>query len=299
MKRESFIIVLLALLMMPTLTFAQDYSALDRFEFGIFGGVGMYMGPNANAAGVVQVPRYTQPDEKYSNPGIETFGFSAGYRYDLRWQFKLQTMRQRVGFDEIIPTSNPNRDDTRHLYYNAMWHVDFMAEFNILRYGAEMHRGQSVYNIVPFVGLGCGSTFYNANATLRTKREGDILYGTVYPRVGQQLEDKNGDGKYTEVAGKMDVNAAMYIPVSTGVKWRINDNVQIKGTFQYNLYFQDSAKKENPTLNSNLHGGTTFFPGDKIYGSVVGQHHNFMLSLGAVVNFGRWDENLAKKNIKY
>lgn len=302
MKRGYFVIILLALIGLPTIVVAQEQGSLDRFEFGVYGGLGMYVGPNEATKGWKQVPMHIQDATKYENPGIETFGFSVGYRYDLRWQFKLQATRQRMGFDEIIPISDPKREDNRHLYYNAMWHLDAMAEFNILRFGPEIHRGQSVYNIVPFVGLGYGITVYNQNATLRTKRDGLGELGAKYPRVGYTLSQDDKD-KFT-IAEKAPTNLAMYIPIATGVKWRINHNVQIKGTFQYHLYFQNPDKSDKiadwtPKINSNICGGTLNTSGDKIYGGVVGSHHNFMFSLGAIVNFGRWFDDLAKKNMNF
>lgn len=298
MKRGYFVIILLALIGLPTIVFAQEQGSLDRFEFGVYGGLGMYVGPNEAAKGILQVPRYIQNEDNYKNPGIETFGFSVGYRYDLRWQFKLQATRQRMGFDEVTNPINNHK----YLYYNAMWHLDAMAEFNILRFGPEMRPGQSVYNVVPFVGLGYGLTFYNENATLRTKRDGLGDIGAKYPRVGRNLlqDDK---GKFT-IAEKANTNLAMYIPMALGVKWRINHNVQIKGTFQYHLYFQNPDKSDKiadwtPKINSNICGGTLNTSGDKIYGGVVGSHHDFMLSLGVVVNFGVWLEDLAKKNVNF
>lgn len=297
MKRGSFI-VLLALLCMPTLVLGQEQGSLDRFEFGAYAGLGMYIGPNKDVLGAQHVQAYTGRSN-LNWPGIESFGFSVGYRYDLRWSFKLQTMRQRVAFEELIPT--PTRTN-KYIYYNAMWHLDAMAEFNILRMGPEMRPGQDVYNIVPFVGLGYGLTFYNENATLRSTRMQGEFEGTRYPRVGYNLL-KDDNGKFT-VAEKAKTNLAMYVPVAAGVKWRINGNVQLKGTFQYNLYFQQADKSDKydswtPTINSNLCGGTELTESDKIYGGVVGNHHNFMLSLGVVVNFGEWDEVLSKKNVRY
>lgn len=292
MKKGCFVFILLALMAMPTFVFGQEQGSLDRFEFGTYAGIGFYFGPGKDIKNVQQIQAYTGRSD-LGWPGIESFGFSATYRYDLRWQFKLQTMRQRMAFEEQAAAN------TKHIYYNAMWHLDAMAEFNILRFGKEMMSVNDVYNIVPFVGLGYGFTFYNEDATLRTTRKHGEFWGSKYPRVGYSLLDKDGDGKFTD-AEKANVNVAMYIPVAAGVKWRINGNVQLKGTIQYHLYLQEAAKEgKTPIINGNICGGTKIAAGDKLYGGVVGSHHNLMLSLGVIVNLGEWDEDLTKKNVNY
>ena len=302
MKKGCFVIVMLVLMAMPTFVFGQAQGTLDRFEFGIYPGLGFYVGPNKDVLGVQHIQAYAgRSTLKW--PGIESFGFSVGYRYDLRWNFKLQTMRQRMAFEEVVKQPTRNRKD---LYYNAMWHVDAMAEFNILRHGKEMMPLHDVYSIVPFVGLGYGLTVYNEEATLRNNpaqgdpnKEGKDYEGTRYPRVGYNMLDNDGDGKFTNPE-KAKTDLAMYIPIAAGVKWRIGNNVQLKGTVQYHMYLQGAAKEGvAPKINSNICGGTLLAPNDKVYGAVVGSHHNIMLSLGVIVNLGEWDEDLTKKNVNY
>ena len=178
MKRGYFVIILLALIGLPTIVFAQEQGSLDRFEFGVYGGLGMYVGPNEAAKGILQVPRYIQNEDNYKNPGIETFGFSVGYRYDLRWQFKLQATRQRMGFDEVTNPINNHK----YLYYNAMWHLDAMVEYNILNYGNVMMPKQKIYNVVPYVGMGFGLAFFNKYAELRSSYMAGKNIGKMYTK---------------------------------------------------------------------------------------------------------------------
>jgi hypothetical protein len=37
-----------------------------------------------------------------------------------------------------------------------MWHLDAMAEYNILSLGNMMMANQGIYNVVPYVGFGLG-----------------------------------------------------------------------------------------------------------------------------------------------
>ena len=87
----------------------------------------------------------------------------------------------------------------------------------------------------------------------------------------------------------------MYIPVSVGVKWRVNDNVQLKGTFQYQLYFSNN---KFGGLSSNLEGATyvdaplantrpSFENLDK---HITGYNHDCIFSISAIFNFGQWYE---------
>lgn len=293
MKKGSFIVILLAMICLPTSIFAQHDFSVDRLEFGVYGGLGFYVGPRHGDMQLTQV--YDIAHLKLNNlqgtnwPGIETFGFSVGYRIDTRWQVQLQTFRQRTCFT--------NQD--QHLYYNAMWHLDAMAEFNILQYGAEMRPELGVYNIVPYVGLGYGITMYNAEATLRTTRKNGIV-GSMYPAVGFK---KDSVGKYIK-GEHIPTNLAMYIPIACGVKWRFHQNVQLKAQFQYQMYIQQKDKSiEDPSwtpiFNSSIEGSSAGTQPDKIYGRVVGDHHNFMFSLGLIVNFGSWHENLRKSNVRF
>ena len=293
MKKGSFIVVLLAMICLPTSIFAEHTFSVDRLEFGIYGGLGFYVGPR-DFEGVTHVQAYDALYFKLNNiagmnwPGIETFGFSVGYRIDSRWQVYLQTTRQRVEFAEQLSSG------LRPYYYNAMWHLEAMAEYNILNYGLEMRRHQGIYNVVPFVGLGYGITMYNAEATMRYDGHSGEFINTRYPKVGFKTEQNTTTTKKELVA--VPTNLSMYIPVAVGVKWRINSNVQLKGAFHYQLHFQSPKTGK---INSNLEGGTPHVQADKIYGKVVGGYHNCLFSLGAVINFGSWREDNINSNIDF
>ena len=97
-----------------------------------------------------------------------------------------------------------------------------------------------------------------------------------------------------------ELAVGLYIPMAFGVKWRINDNVQMKGTFQYQLYF---SNKGEGGLNSNLEGAScaNFYANsenlqnrptfDQLNKYVVGRNHDCLFSISAIFNLERWQED--------
>jgi hypothetical protein len=294
MNKGKFWLVLLVLFMPMVVNVASAASDfrqhLDRLEFGVSAGVGFYVGQSNPVAGsdITRVQSYDALGfgEKATLkwPGIETFGFQVGYRFDTHWHVKLQTTRQRLCFAEY----QNNDPKSRCVYYNAMWHLDAMAEYNILALGNVMAPKQGLYNVVPYVGFGLGITMFNKEATLRSNYTGTDV-NTYYPSVGSK--QVNGNWEPGEVA------VGLYIPVAFGVKWRINDNVQLKGTFQYQLYFSNATPGG---LNSNLEGGSYVYgyanadqrpKFDELNKQVVGANHDCLFSISAIFNLGKWFED--------
>lgn len=303
-------LMVLAMAMFTSRAQAANEVQIDRFEFGVSAGIGFYVGQHDPlGTGVVsRVQAYDvlgfaeKPDLGW--PGIETFGFSVGYRFNPFWHIKAQTTRQRVCYAEYLNDNN----ETRNIYYNAMWHTDVMAEYNLLPYGLS-EGGARVRKFTPYLGFGLGVTVFNKDAHLRKiyDHSGPMdnfgstgcIY-TCYPRVGQQqVYDNAGNVSWT----KAETACALYIPVAVGVKWRINDNIQLKGTFQYQLFF--SGNKPGG-LNSNIEGGSfvkvnlSDIPADKMNGrptfdqlhkQIVGANHDCLFSISAIFNFGKWYED--------
>ena len=323
MNKCKFLVVLVALFMPMWMTMASAADirqSMDRWEFGASAGVGFYVGQE-DPTGSGQYSRVMSYDavgfgdkSTLGWPGIETFGFMLGYRFDTRWHVKVQATRQRLCYAEYRKMADkPLIDDpaTRNIYYNAMWHVDVMAEYNLLSLGNVMMAKQGLYNVVPYIGFGFGVTAYNKESTLRKVYNYDgpmnnfgskgAIY-TCYPRVGYKQEYDNKQNLSWKPA---ETACALYIPVAFGVKWRVNDNVQLKGTFQYQLYF--ASNKERTSLSGNLEGGSfskvnldipdnkNTLPGrptfDDMSQHVVGYSHDCLFSLTAIFNLGKWYED--------
>ena len=298
MNKCKFLVVLVALFMPMWMTMASGASNarehLDRFEFGLSAGVGFYVNQedplNNDQFSRIHVYDVLGFGEKtnWGWPGIETFGFMFGYRIDTRWHVTLQTTRQRICFAEYAQGS-----DLKNVYYNAMWHVDAMAEYNILPLSNVMMSKRGMYNVVPYVGFGLGLTMYNPVATLRAQEErnsmGEPYYekrGSMYPRVGSIPVAYDVEKRKVTEWGPNPVDCAFYIPVAVGVKWRANDNIQLKATFQYNFYSRSNL--EGASYNENYAPNS---PTVEQLSEHVGISHDCLFSLTAIFNFGKWYED--------
>ena len=298
MNKSKFLVVLVALFMPMWITVASGASNarehLDRFEFGLSAGVGFYVNQedplNNDQFSRIHVYDVLGFGEKtnWGWPGIETFGFMFGYRIDTRWHVKLQTTRQRICFAEYAQGS-----DLKNVYYNAMWHVDAMAEYNILPLSNVMMSKRGMYNVVPYVGFGLGLTMYNPVATLRAQEErnsmGEPYYekrGSMYPRVGSIPVAYDVEKRKVTEWEPNPVDCAFYIPVAVGVKWRANDNIQLKATFQYNFYSRSNL--EGASYNENYAPNS---PTVEQLSEHVGISHDCLFSLTAIFNFGKWYED--------
>ena len=313
MSKTKVLAVLVMLVSLPIGMFADFRENLDRLEFGASAGVGFYVGqqnPVASRPDLLRIQSYDAVGfgdrGTLKWPGIETFGFNLGYRFDTRWHLVAQAVRQRVCFAEY--DREERGSEVRGLYYNAMWHVDAMAEYNLLRYGNKMQPESGVYNVVPYVGLGIGCTMYNQTATLRAVNSticaADKDINTWQPMVGKLYKGKDEKGNVVKEKGEIGVG--LYIPMAFGVKWRINDNVQLIGSFQYQMYLSGTG---NGGLNSNITGGTAaeYYQGhaamkpevinniknrrayEMLDKKTIGSH-DCMFSISAVFNLERWHE---------
>ncbi|MBO4986848.1 MAG: outer membrane beta-barrel protein [Paludibacteraceae bacterium] len=216
MKKSTFILVLL-MVFAPLFVNAQT----QNVEFGLQVGAGFFMGNENPANGYTRTHEFAWMRDSEGMPAFETFGGTVRYRFDNRWALQGQAMRQRTRFKE----SAENQD---LYFYNSMWNVDLMAEFNILKYGFVENRNAKIYTITPYVATGIGTSLYNKTATYRWGMN-DGEQNTPFPAVKAK-----------------DLAAALYIPFAAGLKVRMASNWQLKVACQYNLY----------VLNGNLDGST-------------------------------------------
>ena len=305
MKRSSFLVLMLAFACVPTMMFADFREQMDRFELGLSAGVGFYVAPRNPVAGNEALYRIHSYDALYLKqghggtfkwPGIETVGGSLGYRFDTRWTLRAQATGQRIHFIETNTQYEGSVCNETYTYYNALCHLDAIAEFNILNYGNVMQPEMGLYNVTPYVGLGLGMTFYNKDATIRSAIPGgsNLEQSSTYPIVGSK----------NKLTGKKDLGVAAYIPAVFGVKWRINDYVQLKGAFQYQIYLTKGnleggcpiggetmngvkvvKNQESKSVNLNAIGRPTF---DEM---TSGVYHDCIFSLSVIANLGKWYED--------
>jgi hypothetical protein len=343
-----FVVLALSLPMFVSVAEAQVKSTrFDRFEFGVLGGVGFYQShvhDNTRFGdGIFRIQGYDAVTFNNNGlatlnvPGIETFGGSVGYRFNTMWNLRLSATRQRVNFAEYhtyIDTKLDRNEThrTRFIYYNAMWHVDAMAEYNILPYGLRTIGSGNIYNFTPFLGVGAGVTMFNEQASLRkiyeyngpldrnkTGNPDGKIY-TSFPRVG--YKQVYADGDTVPSWQKAEMAYALYIPFALGLKWRLNPHFQLKAAFQYNMYISIGDGKLG---NTNLDGGalavsdydhitkSVLLPEGEYYkpryggnlrptfdelphDRAVANNHNCMFTVSLIVNFAEWYED---RVIKY
>lgn len=235
MKKSIFFFVLVLLL--SSFANAQTHN----IELGLQAGAGFFLG-DKNPMGVSRAYEFAWVPETKEFPAFEAFGGFARYRFDQRWALQMQAMRQRVRFTEY----------NKCHFYNAMWNVDAMTEFNILKYGFVENRNLKIYTITPYVATGVGASIYNKNATYRWgMKDGNGKQNTYFPAVKAN-----------------NLTAALYIPFAVGMKMRMEEHWQLKVACQYDLYL----------LNGNV-GGSTATPShkdpDRYYPYQEGQGVNF------------------------
>lgn len=229
MKKSKFFLVLMVV-MTPLFVNAQT----ENIEFGLQVGAGFFLGNNAPSEGIKRTHEFAWMRDSKDMPAFETYGGVVRYRIDNRWAVQVQAMRQRTRFKEERLYLDEYEKPRSAYFYNSMWHLDAMAEFNFLKYGFYENRNAKIYTVTPYIALGLGTTMYNKAATYRWGWL-DLTRNTPYPMV--RAKDK--------VQGEK-MAAALYIPFAGGLKVRMATNWQLKIACQYNLYL----------LNGNLDGYT-------------------------------------------
>lgn len=260
MKRSKFFLVLLVVLS-PLFINAQT----QNVEFGLQAGAGLFMGVENPVPGYTRISEFAWMRDSEDIPAFETYGALIRYRFDTRWALQLQGMRQRTRFKEV---SRMHEDGL--YFYNAMWNIDLMAEYNILKYGFFVNRNANIYTITPYVAIGLGASLYNKHATYRWGlNEG--AKNTPYPMIKAE-----------------DLAVAMYIPMAVGMKLRMAANWQLKVAFQYNLY----------VMNGDVCGSTVNTDGYPNGGGVdlakvqynVASTHNVAATVGIIYNLPANDQ---------
>ena len=308
--------ILFALLVaiVPILSFAQNTYGVEKFEMSIQIGAGFTWANSAPIDGVLREPEFAWAPYTKGFPASEVYGAVLRYNIDERWTVQVQGMRQRLHFSETYAIDgNFNENSPEHHYYNAAWHVDAMAEFNLMKYAFVSNKQAKVYEFSPFISFGAGASMFGKNAT--------YSYGSGYGFVTVDGEEKkiclnanNRGHKYPKIE---ETRAAMYIPFAVGAKLRMTENWQLKLACQYNFYLFGSDSKVDLfgatkypnadaeyTFEEGVTGewkGTTkhywVSPNEKWTEGVqyedipeykksgFGKNHNLMLTLGVIFNF--------------
>lgn len=277
MNKYRFSAFLTLLLLSTGLAFAQ----IDHLEIGLQGGAGTYV-CNSGVGGATTVKRTSlgcqdvegEAPKSGSFPIMDQYGAFVRYRFDNHWNVVVEATRQRLHFME---THDRNGISTEKRYYNAAWHIDALAEHNILSYGHTDNWGAELeyYKATPFVMIGVGMTVFNENAIWRDKSQ---------DKENQRINIKQEYPTLLNQPHKL----GMYIPVGLGVKWRVMSCLQLQASMKYHLYI----------LNGNIEGGTPTLPFDQMETEFF-KNHNALFSLGIVYNFSQAEHHTGHRAIKW
>lgn len=258
MKNSKLFLVLMVVLM-PLFVNAQT----QNVEFGLQVGAGFFIGDKNPNPDYIRTNEFAWMRDSEGMPAFETYGFLVRYRFDYRWALQVQGMRQRVRFKE----ESALRPDGLY-FYNGVWNLDMMAEFNFLRYGFVENRNAKIYTVTPYAAVGLGTSLYNEHATYR--------WG---------LNDGKKNSPYPAIKAK-DLAAAMYIPFAVGLKLRMASNWQFKMACQYNLYVLN-GDLNGSTAGSIKEGDVTAYPngtGVELGSYKAASTHNIVATVGVIYN---------------
>ena len=215
-------LLLSIVIVLPALVWAD--TRMYRCELGLQAGGSYYVG---------DATRHI-----FTNP-LETFGGQFRYKFDKRWAMQVKAQRQRITFREHGTEGT--------LYYNPMWHVDVVGEFNFFRFG-ERGYDMRVKPITPYMFIGLGVSVYNETATESSDNAFPLLIGS-----GNKPK------------------AGMYIPLGIGMKWKFADRWQLHVVWQHQIYFVDNIEglpaldgRTNPAVGGGRYGlnGTNILNND-------------------------------------
>lgn len=289
MEKCRFSMFLVLLMLSTGVSVAQV--EIDHFEFGLQGGAGVYVcNPMKNATRPhrTSLGFYDPEGESISGnfPMADQYGAFIRYRFDNHWNVTVEATRQRVRFQE-------NKEETIRYYYNAMWHVDAVAEYNILSYGTTSNWGAELenYAATPYVVLGVGVTAYNKDAAYAMRSFYDGHKDRKANQYPNMITQYNREGNKQ----KQRPTGALYVPIGLGVKWRLNQSLQLQASIKYHFYL----------LNGNLEGGTPEWTYEDMIANKehtkLGKTHNALFSLGIVYNLS-WSNNshnVSRRAIKW
>lgn len=149
----------------------------------------------------------------FMNPR-EAYGLHFRYKINKRWALQAKASGQRiVGPDYTIKGEKLGTE-----WQNQLINLDVVAEFNFFRFGNENKYDKRIRPYTPYIFLGIGGGLY-----------------------GMDNENK-----------PTFRDAAFYVPLGIGFKWKFSERCGLNIAWQHNIYVSDDLESRS-TLNNTYH----------------------------------------------
>lgn len=174
----------------------------------------------------------------FMNPR-EAYGIHFRYKFTKRWAIQAKVSGQRITGNDF--TIRGEKLNSR--WENRPINVDVMAEFNFFRFGSANKYDKRIRPYTPYIFLGIGAGIYGADANNK------LTYS----------------------------NAAAYVPLGIGFKWKFHDWCGLNIAWQHNIYIADNLESRKELDNKHQLNGWNWMNCD-----LTG-----MLTAGIVFEFGK------------
>ena len=173
----------------------------------------------------------------------EAYGLHFRYKFTKRWALQAKVSGQRItAYDHTIRGERLNT-----MWQTQMVNVDVMAEFNFFRFGSANKYDKRIHPYTPYIFIGIGAGVYN------------------------------GEWWMPNAPEKHGMQAAAYVPLGIGFKWKFADCAGLNIAWQHNIYMADNIECRDALDNKHQLNGWNWMNCD-----LTG-----MVTVGIVFEFAR------------
>jgi opacity protein-like surface antigen len=224
MLRNTLFCTLLFLMSAPVI--AQNEPYVHAGEFGLSAGVSHYFG-DLNTRAALNRPKLAA-GLYYIKQFNNYIGLRLGGNYAL------------VGYSDIYSKNEVQR--RRNLSFNsAIWEISASGYFNFFKFMP----GSAIYNFTPYLHVGVGAFLYDPYAFLADEKYFLRPLGT------------EGQGSALYPDRKQYSTTAISFPFGVGLKYSINENMNVFGEINYRFTNTDYLDDVSTT-----YAGAEAFPAD-------------------------------------
>ncbi|MCX8481161.1 MAG: DUF6089 family protein, partial [Sediminibacterium sp.] len=156
------------------------------------------------------------------NPNANFNGFSnslgAFYKKNISKHVGLKVSLEynELSYDDKLNLTNQDLNNRNLRFGNRTLEASFATEFNFFQYNP----GSKSYNFSPYFGIGVGLLYYNP---FTQDDDNKIVY--LRPLITERISINDKIEKYTQFA--------LTVPITIGVKYNINQKINLFGEFTY------------------------------------------------------------------